>query len=122
LINKKILIVDDDKIILNILEKCLTATGYSVIKASNGIEGIKKAKSYLPDLIILDIMMPKMTGGDAANAIRQDPVTKNIPIIFLSSSIKKEEIISSKKGGVYLLSKPFTPKELLERIRRIFIE
>jgi len=61
--------------------------------------------------------MPKMTGPDAANAIKQDPLTKDIPIMFLSSFIKKkEEIISSKKGGICLLSKPFTPKVLLEII------
>jgi len=91
--NRKILIVDDDKIILKILEKWLTVAGYSVIKAFDGIEAIEKAKTYLPDLIILDIMMPKMTGPDAANAIKQDPLTKDIPIMFLSSFIKKKEEI-----------------------------
>jgi len=59
--------------------------------------------------------MPKMTGPDAANAIKQDPLTKDIPIMFLSSFIKKkEEIMSSKGGGICLLSKPFSPKVLLE--------
>ena len=111
---KKILIVDDDKIILRTLEKILVKEGYSVIPLSLGKEAIKVAKDRLPDLIILDIMMPDMDGGDVAYILKNDPLTKNIPIIYQSSLVtKREEDSNSKKDGIYFTSKPIDRKRLL---------
>ena len=116
---KEILIVDDDKVILRTLEKILLSAGYSVIPLSLGREAIRIAKERSPDLIILDIMMPDMDGGDVAFILKNNPETKNIPIVFLSSLVtKREEQSSSKKHGIYFIAKPFERDELLGQIRK----
>ncbi|MDH5384448.1 MAG: response regulator [Candidatus Aminicenantes bacterium] len=116
---KEILIVDDDKVILRTLEKILLSAGYSVIPLSLGREAIRIAKERSPDLIILDIMMPDMDGGDVAFTLKNNPETKNIPIVFLSSLVtKREEQSSSKKHGIYFIAKPFERDELLKQIRK----
>lgn len=117
--NGSILIVDDNKVILRTLERILIRAGYSVIPLSLGREAIKIAKERSPDLIILDIMMPDMDGGDVAFVLKNDSETKNIPIMFLSSLItKREKQSSSKKHGIYFMAKPFETDELLTQIRR----
>jgi CheY-like chemotaxis protein len=116
---KKILIVDDDKVILRTLENILLRAGYAVIPLSLGREAIKIAKERSPDLIILDIMMPDMDGGDVAHILKNDPQTENIPIIFLSSLVtKREEQSSSKKHGLYFLAKPIERNKLLRQIKK----
>jgi CheY-like chemotaxis protein len=115
---KEILIVDDDRVILRTLEKILLRAGYSVIPLSLGREAVEIAKDRSPDLIILDIMMPDMDGGDVANILKNDPETRDIPIIFLSSLVtKREEQSSSRKHGLYFLAKPINRDELLKQIR-----
>ena len=115
---RRILVVDDDKVTLRTLERILKQAGYSVIPLSLGGEAIKIAKDRSPSLIILDIMMPDMDGGDVAYVLKNDPETKNIPIIFLSSLVtKREEQSSSKELGIYFMSKPFERDELLRRIK-----
>lgn len=115
-----ILVVDDDKVILRTLEKILIRAGYVVIPLSRGREAIKIAKDKTPDLIILDIMMPDMDGGDVAHALRNDSETKNIPILFLSSLVtKREKQSSSKRHGIYFMAKPFERDELLSKIKKL---
>jgi DNA-binding response OmpR family regulator len=93
--------------------------GYLVIPLSLGREAPKIAKERSPDLIILDIMMPDMDGGDVAFILKNDPETKNIPIMFLSSLVtKREEQSSSKKLGIYFMAKPFETDELLKQIKK----
>ena len=105
--NREILVVDDDKITLRTLEHILKREGFTVIPLSLGREAVKIAKERSPVLIILDIMMPDMDGGDVASILKNDPQTKNIPVIFLSSLVtKKEEQSSSKADGIYFLAKP----------------
>jgi CheY-like chemotaxis protein len=119
--NGNILVVDDDKVTLRTLEKILIRAGYSVIPLSLGKEAIKIAKDRSPGLIILDIMMPDMDGGDVAAVLKNDPITKNIPIIFLSSLITwREEQSSSKEHGLYFMSKPIVRDKLLMKIRSVF--
>lgn len=114
---REILIVDDDFTTLKMLERLLIRAGYSVIPLSRGKEAIRIAKERSPDLVILDIMMPDMDGGEVANILKSEPATKNIPIIFLSSLIKKnEEKSSSQRDGICLISKPFEREELLRQI------
>ena len=116
--NRHILVVDDDKVTLRTLERILIRAGYSVIPLSLGREVIKVAKDRSPGLIILDIMMPDMDGGDVASVLKSDPETKNIPIIFLSSLVtEREEQSSSKEHGLYFMSKPFERDKLLRKIR-----
>jgi CheY-like chemotaxis protein len=114
----EILIVDDDIITQNMIKTTLANAGYSPLVASNGMEAIKLAKERLPSIIILDIMMPGIDGGEVADILRKDPKTREIPIIFLSSLIsKQEEKIGSKKDIVSFLSKPYNREMLLNEIR-----
>ncbi len=102
------------------LETILLRAGYSVIPLSLGREAIRIAKERSPNLIILDIMMPDMDGGDLAYIIKGDSETENIPIIFLSSLVThREEQSSSKKQGLYFLAKPIERDKLLRQINKI---
>lgn len=115
---KKILIVDDDKVTLKALESILMRAGYTVTPISLGKEAIRIARTDSIDLIILDIMMPDMDGGEVAHTLKNDPETQHIPIMFLSSLItKNEEKSSSKRAGICLISKPYDREELLYQIR-----
>jgi len=114
-----ILVVDDDIITQNVLRSTLTQAGYNVAIASNGEEGIKRASEQPPDLIILDIMMPGMDGGEVAGFLQMDPQTKKIPIIFLSGLItESQKKQGSHKSIVTYLSKPFDRDELLNEVKR----
>jgi two-component system sensor histidine kinase/response regulator len=118
----KILIIDDDIIAQNILCSTLSGAGYSVIVASNGEEGIGKAAQELPDLIILDIMMPGMDGADVASFLKTNPETENIPIIFLSSLItERSKTNRSKNNEATYLSKPYNGDELLNEVKKYFL-
>jgi DNA-binding response OmpR family regulator len=113
----KILIIEDNSDTLlflkNILEK-----NYEVISAENAILGIEYARNKLPDVILLDIMLPMLSGLEACKAIRQDPVTRDIPIIFLSAKGEKKDITEGLElGGDDYLPKPFDYKELVARIQ-----
>jgi putative two-component system response regulator len=118
MIYKKILIVDDDSVNLKMLRNILNCNEYHVLQASGGYEAVYIAKNDHPDLIILDIVMPDMDGDKVASILKKDPSTQNIPIIFLSSLIKKEEEqCSSTQDGIYLMSKPFDRDVLLNKVR-----
>jgi CheY-like chemotaxis protein len=114
---REILVVDDDKVTLRTLENILMRAGYVVIPLSLGREAVKIAKERSPALIILDIMMPDMDGGDVASILKNDPQTKDIPIIFLSSLVtKREEQSNSRSDGLFFIAKPFEREALLEKI------
>lgn len=117
---KKILVVDDEHDILAILDKRLSKEGYLVIKADNGMDAIRLAKTQQPDLIVLDIIMPEMSGSEVAEKLKKDPLTKNIPVMFLTCLFtKKDEIeMGHETGGNYFVAKPYDPNELLEEIRK----
>jgi CheY-like chemotaxis protein len=118
---KDILIVDDDYITLNMLKATLAGAGYGVLLASNGLEAIKVAKEHLPFLIVLDIMMPDIDGGEVASILKKDPQTKGIPVIFLSSLISEnEQKIDHRNDFISLISKPYTRKKLLDEIRKYY--
>jgi two-component system sensor histidine kinase/response regulator len=104
------------------LRSTLSQAGYSVAIATTGYEGIRKASKERPNLVILDIMMPDMDGGDVAAILKEDPATKDIPIIFLSSLVTgKEDKTKSKKGPIIYLSKPYDRDELLNEVKKIFL-
>jgi len=116
---KKILIVDDDEVFLKMLENTLISSGYSVSMATNGKDAIDAAKNWRPHLIILDIMMPEMDGGEAALVLERDPATQNIPIIFMTSLLKKEDenkLTYSHKRSY--MAKPYNKDELLAEIAK----
>ncbi|MFH1876817.1 MAG: response regulator [Candidatus Omnitrophota bacterium] len=116
---KKILIVDDEEDLLMLLEQRLLANGYSVIKATGGVEAIKLAKEKQPDLVLLDIWMPGVGGVEVAEALKANQETKNIPIVFLTCLYTRED--ERSKGhiiqGQYFIAKPYDPQELLSEIK-----
>lgn len=118
---KKILIADDEPDILEILQYNLQAEGFEVITAKNGNEAIDKAKRTLPDLIILDIMMPGKTGMEVCNTLRSQPAFKNTLIIFLTAlSDEGTEIKGLETGADDYLTKPVSPKVLVSKVNALF--
>lgn len=115
--NFTILIVDDEEPIRKLLIQNLSDSGYSIYEAEDGLDGIMKAKQLKPDIIILDILMQKMNGFDAATVLKNDPATRTIPIIMLSIVENKSRGILS--GGDYFLTKPVDMEELLNVLEKI---
>ncbi|MBU94226.1 MAG: DNA-binding response regulator [Balneola sp.] len=115
-----ILVVDDERDILDLIEYNLKIEGFNVLKAQNGQEGINKAKEGRPDLILLDIMMPKMDGLEAVEIMRGDKDLKKTPIIFLTAkSDERTEIECLNKGGDDYITKPISTIKLVSRIKAI---
>lgn len=115
-----ILVVDDETDLLDLIEYNLKKEGFDVLKAENGEEGIKVAKEYNPDLIIMDIMMPKMDGMQAVEIIRKDEKLRNLPIIFLTArSDEKTEVESLDLGGDDYITKPISTTKLISRIKAV---
>lgn len=116
----KILLVDDDQITRKMLERSLEEHGFSTAQAANGRDAVFLAKDWRPDLIILDIMMPEMDGTEAAGKLRQNPATRDIPIIFLTSILSKgEERCQTSPNRQTFLAKPWDEGRLLQEIRRL---
>ena len=116
---KKILIVEDYPHIVEVLRIRLEAAGYEVIAAVDGQEGLNMARSEKPDLIILDVMLPKMNGYKVCRFLKFDAKYKHIPIFLLTARGKPEDIETGKATGAneYII-KPYDPQELLALIRR----
>lgn len=114
----KILLIEDDLDLLTSLDIILKGAGYQVIKASDGDAGIKKAKKYLPNLILCDIMMPTKSGYDVLNELSNDKKCRTIPFIFLTAKVKREDIRHGMELGAddYLL-KPFEVSDLLNSVK-----
>jgi len=121
---KNILIVDDEQDVLLVLEKGLTAEGYSVITASSGNDAISLAKSRHPDLIILDVLMPDMEGPEVKRKLKEDPETKDIPLIFLTGMFPKREDDQEGRivAGYVLFEKPYDILELVFAIEQLLRE
>lgn len=113
--DRKILIVDDEKNILEIIAFNLKKEGYQVIKAADGEEGLKKALEEDPDLILLDIMMPKMDGYEVCKKIREK---KNTPIIMLTARAEEvDKVLGLELGADDYVTKPFGVRELMARVK-----
>ena len=116
----KILVVDDDLDIIEILKYNLNKSGYLVKSAKNGIEAIKKAKKFMPNIILMDVMMPEMSGIEACSEIKQIDELSEIMIIFLSARSEDYTQISAYDAGADdYISKPIKPKILLKKISNI---
>ncbi len=117
---KTILVVDDETDLLDLIEYNLKKEGFQVLKAENGEEGIAIAKENKPDLVLLDIMMPKMDGLEAVEIMRKDDDLKRIPIIFLTArSDEKTEVEGLNKGGDDYITKPISTTKLISRIKAV---
>ncbi len=118
----KILVVDDEVNITQILEFSIGAEGYEVITAANGEEAIDKARREQPDLIILDIMMPKIDGYEACRILKANPLTKNIPVVLLTAKGRDiDKRLGYEVGATDYIVKPFSPNKLVDRIHQLLV-
>ncbi len=120
---KKILVVDDDCECTEFAEGVLTAEGYEVITASDGQEGLEKARSQCPDLIILDVLMPEQDGWDTCDQLRSAQETRRVPIVYLTC-VPGAKSIYAPHGALETdwdeyLNKPITPQNLIAAVRRL---
>lgn len=118
---KNILIVEDDRAIAKIYQIELESKGFGVTIASNGEEGLEKAKTVKPDLILLDIMMPKMNGVDVLRQLQNDEATKKIPSVMLTNFGQESLVKEAFNLGAldYVLKYQITPQELVIRIDQL---
>lgn len=115
-----ILIVDDEADLLELIEYNLKREGYNVLKAENGAEGLRLARKHHPDLVLLDIMMPRMSGTEVLKAMKEEPELRNVPVIFLTARADEEtEIEGLETGADDFLPKPISTAKLVSRIRTV---
>lgn len=116
----KILIAEDEPDIRELVAFMLRFAGYEVMSAANGEEAVQAATREVPDLVLMDVRMPRMTGYDACRLMKSNPDLRDVPVVFLSAKGQESEIQSGLEAGAeeYLL-KPFSPDELTNRVRSI---
>lgn len=114
---KKILVVEDDADLVELLRFNLKKAGFAVGTAFDGIEALKKARSLLPDLILLDLMLPELDGFAVCEVLRRDPNTASVPVIILTAmSSQLARLTGLEVGANDFITKPFSSKDLLARI------
>ena len=120
-IKPTVLVVEDDEAIISLLMYNLEKNNYNVLVSKDGAEGLDAAKDLHPDVILLDWMLPGMSGIDVCNSLRKNPTTENIPIIMISARGEEVDRISGlERGADDYLVKPFSPRELMARINAVF--
>jgi DNA-binding response OmpR family regulator len=119
----KILVTEDERDIRELIAFTLRFAGYEVVTAENGEEGVLLAAQEKPDMILMDVRMPKLTGYEACARIKADPELADIPVVFLSAKGQETEIRTGLDAGAseYLL-KPFGPMELVERVKELMVK
>ncbi len=116
----RILIAEDERDIRDLIEFTLKYAGHEVIKATNGAEAVEMAPDVKPDLILMDVRMPRMTGYEACRALKAIDDVKDIPVVFLSAKGQQSEMDTGMDAGAYdYILKPFAPDELTRRIAEI---
>jgi CheY-like chemotaxis protein len=116
----RILIAEDEPDIRELVAFTLRFAGHEVVATANGEEAVQQAGQMIPDIILMDVRMPRMTGYDACRIMKADPILKDIPVVFLSAKGQDSEIQTGMAVGAedYLL-KPFAPDQLTERVKAI---
>ena len=118
----KVLVIDDEPEITDIVKTFLTNAGYDVMTENSSNKSIEKAKSYRPDIILLDIMMPFIDGYEVCTKIKKDPLLATIPVLFLTGKDANEDAGQSFRSGADLfIKKPFSCERLLEMVRMVLI-
>src|SRR5204863_9032238 len=113
-----ILVVDDVQQNIQVVGTMLREAGYSIMPATSGLTALQRVQKKLPDLILLDLMMPEMDGLEVCRRLKSDPATQSIPIIFLTASNEMSHLVQGlEAGAVDYVTKPFNPPELLARVR-----
>ena len=118
--SKKILIVEDDPLLVKMYMTKFKAEGFNIIHAKDGMDGWEKIKSEKPDMVILDVMMPRMSGKDLLKAIRMTEGIKNLPILMMSNINNPKEIEELKKYGVkeFLVKADNTPNQIVTKVKQ----
>ena len=117
---KKIMAVDDERHIVRLIQVNLERAGFQVITAFDGPEALKKVENERPDLIVLDVMMPKMDGFEVLKRLQANPETREIPVIMLTAKAQDADVFRGWSSGVSAyLTKPFNPLELITFVKRI---
>ncbi|MBC8366589.1 response regulator [bacterium] len=113
----KVLVVDDEVYILHILDFSLGAEGFDVITAADGEQALARARSERPDLIVMDIMMPRLDGYETCKRLKSDPATKDIPVLLLTARGREEDRKRGMEAGANdYMTKPFSPNKLIGRV------
>src|SRR6266446_2390141 len=116
----KILVVDDEPDAVELIDFNLKAASYEVVTAADGNEALKKARSSLPDLIVLDLMLPEVDGLEVCKILRRDPSTAAIPIVMVTAKADEiDRILGLELGADDYITKPFSPREMILRIKKI---
>lgn len=119
-VSGKVLVVDDEVNIVELLVGWLETIGCDVIQANNGAQAIDQAREHRPDLILMDCMMPEVSGFDACQKMKADPDLKEIPVIFLTVRNEVQDVVTGLELGAHgYMTKPFKPQELLARVRSV---
>ena len=115
---KKVLIIEDEDIMLNLLQKKLTNEGYEVFTAMDGEKGLEVMAKVNPELVLLDIVMPKLGGFEVMERMKKDPGLKEIPVIIVSNSGQPVEISKAQELGAkdWLIKTEFDPQEVIEKV------
>lgn len=120
MVKKKILIVDDEPDIIRTTALALRLEGFQIIAAVNGQEALEKARRDGPDIIILDVVLPKISGDDVVNILRRDERCRDIPIIIISALTQKcDEELINKTGAEFYMKKPFDLDQLSGKIKEL---
>ena len=116
----RVLVVDDDPVILKLLEVNFTMEGFDVVSAIDGVDGLERARIERPDVVVTDIMMPKMNGIELLEAMRADPDIADIPVILLSAKAMTDDVRAGLDAGADdYITKPFEPLELVDRVNKL---
>jgi two-component system response regulator VicR len=119
--SKKLAYIEDEAEMIDLVRLILGRRGYTVIGATGGYEGMELVRKELPDLVLLDLMMPDMDGWDVYHQIKSDELTRNIPVIVITAKAQNiDKILGLRIAKVEdYISKPFSPQELLERVEAV---
>ena len=121
--DRTVLHIEDNEYNRKIVRQLLSRTSFRLLEAVDGEEGLKVAQRELPDLILMDVQLPKLSGLDATRLLRADPRTANIPLVVVTSfALSGDEHKAKTAGATAYLAKPYSPRELLAKIREIVPE
>lgn len=117
----KVLIIEDEEMLVNMYISKFEKEGYEIEKALNGREGLEKVKSYNPEIILLDVIMPEMDGFMVLKQLKSETSTKNIPVIMLTNLGQEEDIEKGEKLGVkdYLVKANLTPSQVVDKVKEV---
>lgn len=118
---KKVLLVEDDKMILDMYTLKFTQEGYEVTQAENGKDGLALAKKIVPDIILLDIILPQMDGFTVLKSVKADPKTKDIPVVLLTNLGQDGDVKKGIELGAvdYLIKANFTPSQVVDKVKSV---